>query len=101
MVGAQVLIDARTHHLYRTVMRRSPTCRLSHDDPIEIAPVDSTVGQLTVPDMLALDARHRRQLGRGSGSANALMGEPPAMYGMRPCDGRSPATAVSTPVYGM
>ena len=56
VVGAQVLIDARTHHLYRTVMRRNPTCRLSHDDPIEITPVDSTVGQLTVPDMLALDA---------------------------------------------
>ena len=56
VVGAQVLIDARTYHLYRTVMRRNPTCRLSHDDPIEITPVDSTVGQLTVPDMLALDA---------------------------------------------
>ena len=54
VVGAQVLIDARTYHLYRTMMRRNPTCRLSHDDPIEITPVDSTVGQLTVPDMLAL-----------------------------------------------
>ena len=53
-VGAQVLIDARSHTLYRTVIRRNPTCRLTHSDPLEIAGVASNVHELTLGEALAL-----------------------------------------------
>ena len=53
-VGTQVLIDARTHTLYRTVMRRNATCRLTHSEPLEIAGVESKVCELTLGDVLTL-----------------------------------------------
>ena len=59
-VGAQVLIDARTHTLYRTVMRRNATCRLPHSEPLEIAGVESNVLDLTLGEALTL--------GNGAGS---------------------------------
>ena len=34
-VGAQVVVDVRTHKLYRTATRRNNTCRLTHADPLD------------------------------------------------------------------
>ena len=53
-VGAQVVIDASSHTLYRTVMRRNPTCRLPHTEPLEITELASSVHELTLADALAM-----------------------------------------------
>ena len=53
-MGAQVLIDASSHTLYRTVMRRNLTCRLPHTEPFEITGVASNVHELTLGDALAI-----------------------------------------------
>ena len=53
-VGAQVLIDASSHTLYRTMMRRNPTCRLPHAGPLEITGLASSVHELTLADVLAM-----------------------------------------------
>ena len=57
-VGAEVLVDAGAHTLFRTEMRRHPACRLTHSEPFEITRVESNVGEMTLEETFVLGSDH-------------------------------------------
>ena len=52
--GAEVLIDARSHTLYRTVVRPRARCRLPHSGPFEIFVAEGGARETTLGKALAM-----------------------------------------------
>lgn len=106
-VGRQVLVDAKTHVLFRSTLPRNERCRLPHLPPIEVRDIEARVDELTVSETcaLAVPSSNRaplqlgvpmrswvqRQVCRACGdvaSIPTLRGRTPAPRSCPRCDGR-------------